>query len=251
MGHMGKKFTLCRICPPNLFQQFHNSMFLFLSCYHNFCDILMVTIQAGARFFECFVLYPAAADMNFTQVRMIPRIYHLGTPCLQYFPNRILHHFHIVRLYIFKPAPITLLWVNFIRRSQKNPHCPISVHPGLAALFQFNRPNTGSGSLQNILQAPPCLQLVFLLLFHYGINIPLGKNRTIFFFCFPCNRKMNLHVFQPINAVFHFVPDIELLFCPELGKNIVFFRHSTKPFLIPWNYILGNITLYSRLVSVL
>ena len=59
--------------------------------------------------------------------------------------------------------PVTLLRPDAIRYTQENPHGPIRVHPGLAALLQLNSPDSGSGSLQDALQALSPLQIAPLL----------------------------------------------------------------------------------------
>ena len=115
---MGKKFTLCRIGPSDPFQQFQNRLLLPVLRHHGLRDILMVSVQTGTRFFECLVGHTAAADIYFTQFRMIPGINHLGTADFQYFPNRFLHHLHIVRLNVLKPVLIALFRFDSIRHAQ-------------------------------------------------------------------------------------------------------------------------------------
>ena len=210
----------------------------------------MVSVQAGPRFFEGLVLYAAAADIDFPQLRVIPWIDHLGTPSFQYLTDRILHHLHIVRLNIIKPVPIALLRSSLIRHSQKNPHGPVRIHPGPAPLLKFDGPDTGSGSLQNILHAFPCFKLVLLFLLHHGIDIPLGKYSAILLRRFLCSGIMDLHMFQPICIVLHLITHIELLLFLKLSQHIVPFRYGKKSLLIAGNHVPGNILLHSRSIPV-
>ena len=179
MGHVGEKFALCRVCLPHPLQKLHDGLLLLLSRHHGLCDVLMVSVQAGAGFLESFVRYAAAANVNSPQLWMIPGVDHLRAAVLQYFPNRLLHHHHIVRRNALKPVPIARLRPDPVRYAQQDPHGPVGIHPRRAALLQLDRPDSGPGSLQNVFQTPPCLQLVLLLLFHHGVDVPLGKNRAV------------------------------------------------------------------------
>ncbi len=250
MRHMGKKFALCGVCPADLFQKLHNRLLLFLSCQHYLRDILMVSVQARTLFFERLIRHTAAADIDFSKLRVIPGVNHFGTAGLQYLPHRFLHHHHIVRFNMLKPMPVALFWFYLIRYAQKTAHRPVRIHPWLASLLQLNRPDPGSGAFQNVFQAPPCLQLVFLFLLHYGVDIPLGKNRTVLFRRFFRGGKMNLQVFQSAGAVFLLIPDGKFLLFLKLRQYIVFFCHGPKAFLIPGDHILGNVPLHCRLIAV-
>ena len=194
MRHMRKKFAFGRICLPYPLQKFHNRLLLPLSRHHSLRDVLMVSVQADSRFFECFVRNAAAADINFSQLGVIPGIDYLGAPGFHYFPHRFLYHLHIIRRNTFKPSPVAFLRLNLIRHAQKNPHGPVRKHPGLAALLKFNRPYAGSGALQNVLEALSCLQLVFFFLLHNGIDIALRKNRTVLLLRLLRGGKMKLQV---------------------------------------------------------
>ena len=249
--HVGKEFTLCRICLPYPIEKLQNGLLLLFPRHHGFRDVLMISVQAAPRFFKGFVRHAAAADINFSQRWMIPGIDHLGASAVQYFPYCFLYHFHIVRLNAFKPEPVAFLRPNLLRYAQKNPHGSVRIHPWLAAVLQLNRPDAGPGSLENVLQAPPCLQLVFLLLLHQGIDIPLSKNHPVLSPKFLRDGKIHLQVLQPGRTVFHLVADREFLICPELSQHIIFFRHGAEPFLIPWNHIPGNIPLHSCRIAFL
>ena len=238
MRHMGKKFAFCRIGLPDLFQKLHNGLFLLLPRHHGFRNVLMVPIQAGSRFFKCFIRHTAAADIYSPQFWMVPRINHLGAPVFQHLPHSLLYHLHIIRLNIFKPVLVAFFRFNFIRHTQKNPHGTVCIHPGLAAFLHLNGPDAGSGSLQNIFQTLPCFQLVLFFLLHYSIDVPLGKNRTIFSRCPFYRRKMHLQILQPVCAFFYLIPDRKFLLFFKLRKHIFFFCDSAEPFLVHRNHIL-------------
>ena len=176
---MGEKLAFCRVRPPHPLQKLHDRLFLLFPRHHGFRDVLMVSVQARARFFKRLVRHAAAADINSPKGRVIPGIDDLGASGIQYCPHSLLDHFHIVRLNAFKPVPVALLRPNGIRHPQENPHSPVRVQPGPAALFQLNGPNAGSGALQNVFQAPSGLQLVFLFPLHQGVDIPQGKDRAV------------------------------------------------------------------------
>ena len=114
VGHIRKKFALRRIRPSDLLQQLHDGLFLFPLRHHGLRDILMISVQADARFFKGSVRHTAAADIDFAQLRMIPGIDDLGTSGFQDFLHRFLHHLHIIRLNVFKPVPIAFLRLDLI-----------------------------------------------------------------------------------------------------------------------------------------
>ena len=157
--HMGEEFTFCRVGLSHTFQKLHDGLFLFFPRHHGFCNVLVVSVQAGARLFECPVRHAAAADIYFSKFWMAPRVNHLGSSGPQYFLYRLLNHLHIVGFNALKPVLIALFRIHVIRHAQENPHGPVRIHPGPAVFLQLNGPDAGPGSLQNILQALPPLQI--------------------------------------------------------------------------------------------
>ena len=248
---MGEEFAFGRICPPHLLQQLHDGLVLLLLGHHDLRDVLVVSVQAGPRLLERLVRHAAAADVYLPQLGVVPGVDHLGTAGLQHFPHRVLDHLHIVRLNVLKPAPVALLRPDVVRHAQEDAHSSVSVHPGLAALLQLNGPDAGSRSLQNVLQALPGFQLIFLLLLHHGVDIPQGKNRTVLLLRLSGGGKMNLHVLQPIGTVLHLIADIEFFIGLKLGQHIVPFRHGAQPVLVPGNHVPGDVPLHGRLITVL
>ena len=159
VGHMGEELALGRVPLPHPLQQLHDGLLLLLPGHHGLRDVLVVAVEAGPRLFKRPVRHAAAADIDFAQHRMVPGVDHLAPPGAQYFLHRLPHHLHIVRLNPRKPVPVALLRPDAVRHAQKNPHGPVRVHPGRAALLQLNGPGSGPGPLQNVLQALPALQV--------------------------------------------------------------------------------------------
>ncbi len=176
----------------------------------------MVSVQADTRFFKGSVRHTAAANINFPKLRVIPGIDHLRTAGFQYLLHRFLHHRYIVRLNVIKPVPVALLRFDLIRHSQKDPHGLVRIHSRTAALLQLNGPDTGSGSLQNPLQALPCVQLVLFLLLDHSIHIPQSENHDILFPDPVHGGKMNLQMPQPIGIILHLIPGCHAL------RNVLF-----------------------------
>ena len=163
VGHMGEEFTFRRICLPHPFQELHDGLFLLFPRHHGFRDVLMVSVQAAARFFKRPVRHAAAADVDLAQRRVVPGVDHLGPPGFQHLLDRFLHHRRIVGLDALKPVAVTRLRPDVLRHAQEDPHGPVRVHPGLAALLQLDGPDAGPGPLQDVLQALPPLQIASLL----------------------------------------------------------------------------------------
>ena len=179
VGHMGEEFALGRIRPPHPLQELHDGLLLLLPRHHGLGDVLMVSVHAGARLLEGLVRHTAAADIDLPQGRMVPGVDHLGAPHLQHLPDRLLHHLDVVGLDALEPVAVALLRPDLPRQAQEDPHGPVGIHPGLAALLQLDRPDTGPGPLQDVLQALPGLQLILLLLLHHSVHVPLRKDRAV------------------------------------------------------------------------
>ena len=211
----------------------------------------MVSVQADAGFFKGPVWHAAAADIDLPQLRMIPGVHHFRASALQHLLHGLLHHLHIIRLDARKPVPVARLRPDLVRHAQENPHGPIRVHPRRTALLQLDRPDSGPGALQNVLQALPCLQLVLLLLLHKGVDIPQRENGAVLRRSILRGGKMDLQVLQPGGAVLYLVPDRELLLGLEPGKHIAFLRHRAEVLLVPGNHILRDIPLHRRRIAVL
>ncbi len=211
----------------------------------------MVSIHADARFFEGSVRHAAAADIDLSKLWMMPGVNHFGAPGFQHLLYRILHHLHIVRLNIFKPSAVARFRLDLLRNAKQDTHGTVRIHPGLTALLQLDRPDTGSGTLQNIFQALSRLQFVLLLLLYHRVDIPQRKNGAVLPPSLLHRRKMKLQMFQSIGIFPHLIPDIKLLLCPQLIHHKVFSGHGKKPLFIPRNHILGNILLHSPLIAVL
>ena len=182
---------------------------------------------------------------------MVPGIYHLRAPALQHLLYGFLHHLHIVRLNACKPVPVARLRPDFVRHAQEDPHGPVRVHSRRAAVLQLNCPDSGPGALQNILQAPPGLQLIFFLLLYHHVHVPQGENRAVLRRRLLRGGKMELQVLQPPGAVLHLVPDGELFLAPEPGEHIALLCHRAEPLLVPGDHARGNIPLHSRRVALL
>ena len=194
---MGEEFAFGRIGPPYLLQQLHDILLLLFPGHRDFRDILMVSVEADARLFELPVRHAAAADINFPQRGVVPGVHHFGTSAFQHFLHGLLYHFHVVRLDFFIPVPVTRLRFDILRHAQEHPHGSVRIHPGFTVRLQFNGPDTGSGTLQNILQALPGLRFIPFLLLHHGIYVPKRKNRALLLRFLPRNGKMNFQIFKP------------------------------------------------------
>ena len=59
--------------------------------------------------------------------------------------------------------PVARLRPDVLRHAQEDPHGPVRIHPGLAALLQLNGPDPGPGPLQDPFQALSPLQIAAFL----------------------------------------------------------------------------------------
>ena len=251
VGHVGEELAFGGVGPPDLLQKAHDGLLLLFPRHGDLRDILVVSEQADARLFKGLVGHAAAADIDFSQRRVVPGIDDLGAPGLRHLPHGLLHHLHIVRVHVFKPVAVARLRLDVLRHAQEDAHGPVRVHPGLPALLQLDGPDARPGALQNVLQALPGLQLVLLLLLHQGVDVPQGEDGAVLLLRSLRGGEMELHVLQAGGASVHLVADGERFLGPELGEHAASFRRGPEPLLIPGDHILGDVPLHGRLIALL